>query len=332
MGLFNRKKVNVDISKETNINNVEKSTATKTPSADGNDYKYILYSSNHIQEIVSDLMDNDDKICKTAENASRTFNQVSESLNNISYILGDFNKSFNYFAASSTNIDSAIDTSINSIDKANDMMTNLKSKMDAIDNGINEFTKIFVALRNSFNDINALSHSIEDVADQTNLLALNASIEAARAGEAGRGFAVVADEVKKLSLSTKELVDGINARMNEMENNMGNLDSSLSTSKVALKDGLDFTEKTKSVFSSIVSHSNEVKNMTDEINHSINNTKKGLDDITGNINKIVASSNDVKNEIADLTTQASDKSLVYSDITNFLEQLDTISIEKISKP
>lgn len=328
MGIFNRKKVNAEMTNDktfANTSNLKKESITE-PS----DYKYILYSSSHIQEIVSDLMDSDITISKTADDVSKTFNQVSNSINNISYILDDFNKSFNYFAASSNNIDSAIDTSINSLDNANNMMSNLQMKMEAVDNSINEFTNIFLTLRNSFNDINTLSHNIKAVANQTNLLALNASIEAARAGEAGKGFAVVADEVKKLASSTKDLVEGINSRMTEMNKNVNSLDSSLTASKLALKDGLDFTEKTQSAFGDILSYSNKVKTMTGDINDSIDNTKRGLEDITNNINEIVESSNTVKDEISTLNAQASDKSLVYSDITNFLEQLDTISIEKIS--
>lgn len=77
-------------------------------------------------------------------------------------------------------------------------------------NGIESFISTFEDLLKHTKFIEGISRDISDVATKTNLLALNASIESARAGEAGKGFSVVASEVKKLSVSTKDLVSGMN--------------------------------------------------------------------------------------------------------------------------
>lgn len=64
-------------------------------------------------------------------------------------------------------------------------------------------------MKQSSEQIGALTALIAGIATQTNLLALNATIEAARAGEQGRGFAVVAGEVKSLAHETSKALGTI---------------------------------------------------------------------------------------------------------------------------
>ncbi|MBG5918588.1 methyl-accepting chemotaxis protein [Providencia vermicola] len=92
------------------------------------------------------------------------------------------------------------------IDKSNELISDVVENMD----DIVDFSK----------EISKITSTIDNIAFQTNLLALNAAVEAARVGEHGKGFAVVANEVRELSMSCnqaskeiKTLIDNSNEKI-----------------------------------------------------------------------------------------------------------------------
>ncbi|ACJ32676.1 Signal transduction protein (PAS, MCP domains) [Anoxybacillus flavithermus WK1] len=65
----------------------------------------------------------------------------------------------------------------------------------------------------TFEQIQAITAFVKEVALKSNLLGLNAPIEAARAGEHGKGFAIVANEIRKMAEKSREAADHITKKL-----------------------------------------------------------------------------------------------------------------------
>jgi methyl-accepting chemotaxis protein len=120
--------------------------------------------------------------------------------------------------------------------------------MTAISSVTSEAVPAVVELGEKSQRIGKITDTIAAIARQTNLLALNAAIEAARAGEHGKGFVVVADEVRKLAGESARALDTIRKlaaeiravairteeRIVEMHERVGNGESIIRSSSLAL--------------------------------------------------------------------------------------------------
>lgn len=75
-------------------------------------------------------------------------------------------------------------------------------------------------LAKEVDSIHQVGSIMREVADQTHLLGLNAAIEAARAGEHGRGFEVVANEVRKLAQNTRDSLETIDDKLQNIQSTL----------------------------------------------------------------------------------------------------------------
>ncbi len=104
-------------------------------------------------------------------------------------------------------------------DAAESIIEEVQSIVDLMDRsvqGISAFHEKVLAFKTRFEEVNAVSNAIVEVADRTKILSINAMIEAARAGEHGRGFQVVANEVRELATSTGSSAELISTHLSQL--------------------------------------------------------------------------------------------------------------------
>ncbi|MCI8462955.1 MAG: hypothetical protein HFG25_08460 [Lachnospiraceae bacterium] len=156
-----------------------------------------------------------------------------------------------------------VESEINeAVSEAQQQMDRLKQDSNSLQENFRNMSKTFDMLQGALDKIRYSLSGIGEVADQTNLLALNASIEAARAGEQGRGFAVVAEEVGKLAKMSRDMVEGINASIMEVERQSNELNKFIHASDDAMFCNIRSIEQTGRYFDDVkrsVSGTSEVR-------------------------------------------------------------------------
>jgi len=124
----------------------------------------------------------------------------------------------------------------------------------------------------SSQQVQTITHAIDDIARQTNLLALNAAVEAARAGESGVGFAVVATEIRALAQRSATAA----------------ADSSVLLEKATEQTtaGQEWLQQLQSVVNMLAGHTQELSGTMQQIQESSATQARNVNDVQAQLQQL----------------------------------------------
>lgn len=137
--------------------------------------------------------------------------------------------------------------------------------IDALKQKIEQVGVVIQQLSKRSEEVGAVTDVIGSIAEQTNLLALNAAIEAARAGEMGRGFAVVADEVRTLASRSKESTQGINQRIQAIQDDSEQAVISMASSQRETEQTIERSQQAGNTLAKINQAVSSINNVNDQL-------------------------------------------------------------------
>lgn len=241
MGMFGNKK---NEKKET----VATVPEQKTAAFDKHPLDYALKSATGVFE---DLAED---VFKTSQKMRTAHDELADLRKDIVGLQREVNalhEGFSFINQATQKFDHMENEIEASVDGAQKQIEVLKADSNSVQASFKNMMETFETLQSALDQIKRYTVGISEVADQTDLLSLNASIEAARAGEQGRGFVVVAEEVSKLAKISQELVENINACIEEVEKRSDELRQSISDSDKAMAHNVLSMDETQKYFENV---------------------------------------------------------------------------------
>ncbi len=175
------------------------------------------------------------------------------------------------------------------------------SKMRDIAEFVSDSAESIEKLGERSTEIGEIVSVIDEIADQTNLLALNAAIEAARAGEQGRGFAVVADEVRKLAERTTDATKQIATMIKGVQKETQDAVVIMKKGNEEVNEGISLADKAGMALEEVVTSSNEVKDMINNIAAASEEQSSTSELMAKNVEAISQVSNESARQITEVS-------------------------------
>jgi len=239
--------------------------------------------SRQLSSSAKDTADRSGSVAAATEEMSTNFHSVSAAMEQST-------SNVNMIASSTEEMTATVNEIAESAEKARSITDSAVQQSQAASAKMTE-------LGESAKKIGRVTETITEISEQTNLLALNATIEAARAGEAGKGFAVVANEIKELARQTA-------AATVDIKNQIGEMQSTTSTTIEDISKISDVIIEINSVIHAIASAVEEQSAATSEIAGNIAQASQGIAEVNENVAQSSVVVADITRDVADINRQS----------------------------
>lgn len=285
----------------------------------------IVYTKQYIDKQYDKLSDEEVITSKQILQIKEAFQAVLEEVDGLNSHIGEFGDMFGSIAEAADSFQTVRSDIILSVEQAQEQVGQLKKDSQRVTERFRSMDQTFEELLTAVNEIKDCTGSIIAVANKTNMLALNASIEAARAGEQGKGFAVVAGQVTGLAEQIKRLVGVVNESIAHVEEETGELNTSLVHAKTALEANEKNVDATYEIFEAIKEQTNEVNYVQRNISEAISVSQRKMNGISDFVVLSKSHYDKVLDCIEDIEESDGKKAAILEEIRNLLCQIEPLA-------
>ena len=307
MGVFKNKK---NEPKEMEVRRLEQTAEA----FDKHPLDYTLQSATNVFE---DLAEDVFRTSQKMRSAHDELSDLSKDIVGLQQEVSALHDGFSFINQATRKFDhmeNEIEVSVTGAQKQIDV---LKADSNSVQENFKNMIETFETLQDALDKIKRYTVGIGEVADQTDLLSLNASIEAARAGEQGRGFVVVAEEVSKLAKVSQELVENIDACIEEVEKRSAQLHQSICDSDAAIAHNIQSMDETQKYFESVKASAAGTSDVKKSIADAVDENRLSVK----RVEESLASTAEIYSEIMEeMNIDDSKKGVLFETFRNLIEQ------------
>lgn len=301
----------------------------------------VKQNSQRIDESSQSLAASAEEMASSSDNVALTIQDVAKGTGSQAEELVEIIDTLNRFGEQLGNIVQAInDVDANSrsinlmADKSNISMKSLMDSVNMVNDSFSSFISKITGFGASIKNIDEITNLINNIADQTNLLALNASIEAARAGEAGKGFAVVANEIRTLAEQAKSSSYNINALINSISGETGDMIKTGSLMNRELKNQALAINTSIESFRNIIKAIDEVIPKIEAVNSSASSIDAEKNIILEKIEGVSAVAEEISASSQEIAAASEEMSASTQEVASTVQQLSSMAknmMEQVNK-